>query len=188
MLRCIPDVRVDDEGSWVELPDVATTPCVDAYQTLEDMDVFAEEWPENDMWRLDDADVCLDSQGFDDQSDESLIGGSISLASITMHSPQAGVVALYHHQYVDNDGLDPAGSGLCYTVSQLGDGTSAVLASSPSHELHDPYYSERGEQVMGNVGTSGEGFDRTLWDGYDSDTILFALDDVADEEEEELLV
>lgn len=195
LLRCIPDVGIDDEASWAELPEIATPPCplvADSYQALpDDMDVFAQEdWLEGGMWRLHEADVDLCEREFDAQSDESLISGPISLASITTRSPQADPVALYHHQSVDrHHERDPAGSGLGYKVSQLAyledSGTSAVLTRLPSHA---PHYSQNYEQVMA-CQVDSEGFESLdSWsdrDEADSDSILFELNvaDVSDFDE-----
>lgn len=174
LLQCVPDVGID-EDLWVELPEIATSPCTLVAALAEDTDVFAQEdWPEGGMWRLDE--LC--EREFHAQSDESLISGPISLTSITTRSPQAPFTR-YHHQDIRED---PAASGLRYKVSQLAyvedPGTLAQFAS-PSHAHH---YSENDEQLMQGTGTwqvDAEGFE-TLDEGDegdDSDSILIDLDD-----------
>ena len=177
----MPDVGMDDGVSWVELPEIATSPCAlvaDSYETLtDDMDVFAQEdWPEGGMWRLDE----LGKREFHAQSDESLISDPISLTSITTRSPQAGPFALYHHQDMDHLELDPAASGLRYKVSQF----AYVGDPGTSHAHH---YSENYEQLMQGPGTwqvDADGFENLeSWSccegddrGEDSDSILFDAD------------
>lgn len=189
LLQCTPDVGVDDEASWAELPEITTSPCglaVDPDQTLpEDLDLFAEDWPEGGMWRLDEADTGLGEREIDAQSDESLISCSIPLASTTTPFPQAGPCALYHHQDVE---LDPVASGLRYKVSHLAfreepgnSGLFANLTHPPSHALHDPRYSDNDEQLTLTCQVDSEGFEALdSWserdEEEDSNSMLFDLD------------
>ncbi|KAG6372870.1 hypothetical protein JVT61DRAFT_7305 [Boletus reticuloceps] len=169
LLQCIPDVGIDDETSWTELPEIAMSPCglvADDYETLpEDFDVFAQEdWSEGGMWRLPhhEADAGQGEREFDAPLDESLIGGSISLASITTRPAQTDPVSLYHHQGVDHREVDPAASGLGYKVSQLAfledAGTPAVFSDLTHSPSHGHYYLVNYEQVM-RCQVDSEGFE-----------------------------
>lgn len=188
LLQCIPTAGIDDEDPWVELPEVTMSPCtfeVDSSPSLpEDMDVFSQEdWPDGGMqWRLHDANVGLDERKFDAQSDESLICGSMPLASITTRSPQAYPVALYHHQDDGREELDPARSCKVSQLAYLEDaGRSAVFANPTRSASHEPHYSKNYEQVTECRDDSG--WFQTLdgWSDHDevadSDSmVLFELD------------
>lgn len=185
----VPDDMVEDEFSWVELPDIATSPChllADCHQTLpDDMDIFAKEgWPEEGMWHLNEADTGRvdamlapsDTIMWKAQSDESLINTSVSLASTT-RSSQACSFTLYHPQDVGGDEVDPAASGLHDNGSHLAhleeSGTSAVftiLAHSPLNSTpHDRCFSDDHEQLM-QASDSFETLDER--EDSDSDSIL----------------
>lgn len=185
LLPCSPDAEIDDETPWVELPEIASTPCAlvaGPYQALpEDMDVFAnEDWPEDGMWGLHGADTSLGEREFDAQSDESLISASFPSASVITRSPQACSFALYHH--LDDDYHKQSR----YNHSQLAfledSGTSNLTHSLPSHAPHDHHYSEKHEQLMQELGTCQVGpesfgtLDSCSEREEDSDPILFDLD------------
>lgn len=196
LLRSIPDAKIDDEASWVELPEIATSPCAlpaDYFQTLpDDSDIFAkEEWFEDGMWRLHEADAMLapsESIMCDAQSDESLIDASISLASIATRSPQSCSFTLYHHQDVDYCELDPAASGLGDDgshLTRLEEAETSALFENLTHSLlftpHDHCFSDDREQLIPGCEDDSESFEilDSCSEGEeveDSDSILFELD------------
>ncbi|KAG9315594.1 hypothetical protein JVU11DRAFT_3232 [Chiua virens] len=190
LVESIPDERIDNEVSWIELPEIVTVLPDDHDQMLtEDVDVFAQEWPDDGIWCLLEADANV-VDGLpattEPQSEGSLIDTVISLAGITTRSPKASTPTLNHHQ----DVADPATSGSRYSDLQFthleDPGAWAPFKPSPSYAPHD--CPENSEQVMRYLGTcqmyseSFESIDNSTEDAEieDSDSILLTDVDITE--------
>ena len=174
LLQFVPDEKVDDEASWVELPENAMLPCASLGDYLFSEDMFTkEDWPAGETWPGHDADtspvgaMLVPPEFIVTQSNESLIDAPVSLPNIATRSPQACSFTLYRHPNVDYHGLDPAESGLSNhgpRIVDLEEPEDSVPCANLTHSLHDQCFSGEHEQLMQGFLDVSEDFE--VMDGW----------------------